>query len=246
MSVAVGVDFGGTSIKAALVNVANGALMSEVKSTPTPSGGAVGPSMAAIASLVESFDHPIGVAFPSVIRQGHTLTAANIGKEWINANALAELQALLKRPVRLLNDADAAGLAEFHYGAGRDTHGSVLMLTFGTGIGSALFIDGKLWPNTELGHLNIDGQGAEVQASAKARTRDHLDFEQWAQRVDRVISEYHRLLWPDYIIVGGGVSEHFEQFAPLLKTPVSILPASLRQDAGIVGAAFSVIHVPQP
>jgi len=235
----VGVDFGGSSIKAARINVDNGSLVSEVRSVPTPNAGALKPSLEAIVEVVGDWPDPIGVAFPSVIQHGRTLTAANIGQEWIGADALVLLTRLFMRPVALLNDADAAGLAEMKLGAGRGLTGTVLMLTFGTGIGSALFVNGVLWPNTELGHLEVDGQGAEVNASAKARARDELSFDAWAKRVDRVLAEYRKLLWPEVVIVGGGISEHFEKFAGHLSTQSRILPAQLRQDAGIVGAALA-------
>lgn len=244
MSQCVGVDFGGTSIKAALVDVSTGQLMSDVKSVPTPDGGRLVASIDAIAGLVEHWKAPVGVAFPSVVQQGKTLTAANISVEWLGADAKIMLEARLGRRVALLNDADAAGLAEFHFGAGQSRDGTVLMLTFGTGIGSALFVNGVLWPNTELGHLTVDGESAEKQASGKARTRDQLSFEQWSARVNRVLAEYQRLLWPDLVIVGGGISENFEKFAPLLTTPMRVIPATLRQDAGIVGAAWAALHVP--
>jgi polyphosphate glucokinase len=235
----VGVDFGGTSIKAALVDVSTGKLLSAINSVPTPVDAAPAPCLAAIQSLVSEWSAPVGVALPAVIRQGKTLTAANIDSAWLGFDAKAHLTQLLARPVVVLNDADAAGLAELHYGAANGRRGTVLMLTFGTGIGSALFVNGVLWPNTELGHLQLQDCSAEHLASGKARTRDGLSFAQWAQRVERVLAEYQKLLWPDVVIIGGGISEHFEQFASLLTTSVPIIPAKLRQDAGIVGAAWA-------
>ena len=239
MSVCIGIDFGGSSIKAARVNTADGTLLGQSRSVPTPKGGALQASLEAMRELVGDWPEPIGIAFPSVVLQGRTWTAANIGAEWIGADAASELKAVFNRPIALLNDADAAGLAEMRLGSGVGLTGAVLMLTFGTGIGSALFINGVLWPNTELGHLVVDGVGAEVNASAKARARDGLSFEQWAVRVDRVLAEYQKLLWPEVVIVGGGISEHFEQFSAHLKTRVTVIPAQLRQDAGIVGAALA-------
>jgi polyphosphate glucokinase len=241
MSLTLGIDLGGSAIKAGAVDTTAGEVIGELQSVPTPAGATLDATRAALASLVARFPEcrgPVGLAFPSVVKNGITYTAANVDREWIGADAAALLTAAAGRRGVVVNDADAAGVAEMRVGAGRGERGVVMMLTFGTGIGTALFVDGRLWPNTELGHLEIDGQEAEHRASARVRTAEHLDWPTWCARVNLVLARYHALLCPDLFIVGGGVSERWEEFAGLLRSPARIVPAKLRQTAGVVGAAL--------
>lgn len=182
---------------------------------------------------------PVGIAVPSVVRQGITHTAANIDAGWVRADARSALAREVGRPVVLLNDGDAAGLAEMRLGAGRGQHGTVLCLTFGTGIGSALFVNGQLMANTELGHLEIGGAEAEHIASGRARRERGLDWPAWSAEASRVLTAFHALLWPELIVLGGGLSDQWDQFGHLLQAPCTIVPAGCRQHAGVIGAALA-------
>jgi len=241
MSLTLGIDLGGSAIKAGAVDTTAGEVVGELQSVPTPAGATLEATRSALAGLIARFPEcrgPVGLAFPSVVKSGITYTAANIDRAWIGADAAALLTAAGGRAGLVVNDADAAGVAEMRVGAGRGERGVVMMLTFGTGIGSALFADGRLWPNTELGHLEVDGREAEHYASARVRTVEKLDWPAWCERVNVVLARYHALLWPDVFIIGGGVSERWEEFAGLLRSPARIVPAKLRQTAGVVGAAL--------
>jgi polyphosphate glucokinase len=182
---------------------------------------------------------PVGLAFPAVAKRGIAWTAANIDRRWIGTDAQALLEARLGRPVAFLNDADAAGVAEMTLGAGRGRDGTVMVLTFGTGIGTAIFVDGRLVPNTELGHLEVRGEEAEHRASARVKADRGLGWTEWAASVNEVLAAYHALLWPDVFIIGGGVTENWEHFGPLLASRAEIVPAHFRNDAGIIGAAMA-------
>jgi polyphosphate glucokinase len=173
------------------------------------------------------------------MKHGIAFTAANVDKGWIATDVDAGLTAHIPGAVTTLNDADAAGIAEVRYGAGKDVKGVVLLLTFGTGIGSALFLDGKLVPNTEFGHIQVDGEDGEKNASALAREREGLSYAEWAPQVDRYLHVLERSLWPDLIIVGGGVSKKADKWVPLLTTRSPVVAAQLQNDAGIVGAALA-------
>lgn len=239
----VGIDFGGSSIKAGAVDVAAGRVIGELVAVPTPSPSTPAAVATAIAQLAERLPDcrgPIGFAYPGVVRSNVAQTAANVDKGWMGTDGAALIRGATGRPGAFLNDADAAGLAEMRLGAGRDARGTTLMLTFGTGIGSALFVDGELWPNTELGHLELtSGRGeAEHHASARVRAALNLDFPAWVARVNDVLAEFDRLFWPELVIVGGGVSERWEEFGPLLKSHARLVPAQLRAQAGVVGAAY--------
>jgi polyphosphate glucokinase len=201
-----------------------------------------------VARIVGSFGwtDQIGVTFPGVMKHGVAFTAANVDKSWIGTDVDAGVAELIPGSVVTLNDADAAGLAEMRFGAGRDQAGVVLMLTFGTGIGSALFVDGHLVPNTEFGHIQVDGEDGERRASAAAREREDLDYPTWAQRVDRYLDVLESGLWPDLIIVGGGVSKKAHKWVPLLTTRTRVVPAQLQNDAGIVGAALAAYESREP
>jgi polyphosphate glucokinase len=238
----LGIDVGGSSVKAGLVDVERGSVHGVLISAPTPSPctpAALMPVLAALAGRLAGGRGRAGVAFPSVIKGGTAFTAANIDPSWIGTNGETLASEALGRPVLLLNDADAAGIAEMRFGSGQGCAGTVVMLTFGTGIGTALFTGGKLFPNTELGHLELRGMDAEKWASAQVRTVAGLDFPEWITRVNEYLDALHRLLWPDVFILGGAVSERFSEFAPLLRSAAEIRPARFANQAGVVGAALA-------
>jgi polyphosphate glucokinase len=196
-----------------------------------------------VAEIVRSFGDasgtaPVGVTFPAVIQHGVARTAANVHKSWIGTDVAALLGEALGRPARVVNDADAAGYAEVHFGAAKGVRGTVFMATLGTGIGSALIVDGTLVPNTELGHLELDGKDAEKRAADSIRDAEGLSWEQWAKRLTRYFSAIEALLWPDLIVVGGGVSKKAEKYLPLIKIRTPIVPSTLKNDGGIIGAAL--------
>jgi polyphosphate glucokinase len=240
-SLAVGVDVGGSSIKCALIDLTTGAFAGERFSTPTPAQDSTEALLAALASVVSNIpgDHAIGLAFPSVIRGGVVRTAANLNKAWIG-KPLAQLAAArLGRPVIAINDADAAGLAELHYGAARNVAGTVLLLTLGTGIGTALFINGELVPNTEFGHLQVAGREAEKRASGRAKVDAELSWDAWAGELNLVLNELHALLWPDLIVLCGGITEEPGKFMDKLHCEARLCIGAMRAEAGIVGAALA-------
>jgi len=226
------------------VNAGSGTVEGAVLRRPTPAGAAPVEVIDLLASLARELPSvgPVGIAFPAVTTQGRAWTAANIDARWIGADVQGLLSARIGRPVALLNDADAAGMAEMTLGAGRGRRGSVLVLTLGTGIGTAIFVDGQLLPNTELGHLDVRGMEAERRASAKVRTDRGLGWAQWAVAVNEVLAAYHALLWPDLFVIGGGVTENWEDFGPLLESRAEIVPAYFRNEAGIIGAAMAAVH----
>jgi polyphosphate glucokinase len=238
---AVGVDVGGSSIKCALIDLRTGAFAGERFSTPTPAHDSTDALLASLFSVVSNIpgEHPVGLAFPSVIRGGVVRTAANLNKAWIG-KPLAELAAQrLKRSVIAINDADAAGLAELQYGAACGVPGTVLLLTLGTGIGTALFVDGRLVPNTEFGHLQVAGREAEKRASGRAKIDAGLSWDAWAGELNQVLNELHALLWPDLIVLCGGITEEPEKFMDKLHCEARLCVGALRSEAGIVGAAFA-------
>ncbi|MBN9141896.1 MAG: ROK family protein [Micrococcales bacterium] len=242
-TLAVGIDIGGTGIKGALVDVGTGELVSERVKVATPDGGDPDAVLAAVAELVAGFGPdadgvPLGVCFPAIVRRGRTMSAANVSRRWIGLDAEALFEQTLHRGIHFVNDADAAGVGESRFGAARGTDGLVIMTTLGTGIGSAFLYDGVLVPNTELGHLEIDGVDAESRASYAAKERDELDWAPWAARLQRYYSRVEFLFSPELFIVGGGVSKHYEEFLPLLELETPIVPAVLRNNAGILGAAW--------
>jgi polyphosphate glucokinase len=244
-TLAIGVDVGGSSIKCALIDLQTGQFAGERFSTPTPAQGSTDALLDALASVVAKVPggHAVGLAFPSVIRAGTVRTAANLNKAWIG-QPLAQLAAKhLSRPVIAINDADAAGLAELQYGAARDVKGTVLLLTLGTGIGSALFVDGILVPNTELGHIQVEGREAEKRASGRAKVDANLSWDAWAGELNLVINELHALLWPDLIVLCGGITEEPEKFMGKLKCEARLCVGALRSEAGIVGAAWATTLV---
>jgi len=238
----IGIDFGGSGIKAAPVDLTVGdfATARERIETPQPSTPeAVAEVMAELVDRFPEATGPVGVTIPGVVRNGVVHSAANIDKGWIGTDADALLTKRLGRDVHVLNDADAAGVAEVAFGAGRDQHGLIMMLTFGTGIGSALFLDGVLIPNTELGHLELDGKDAEVRASDRAREVEEMSWEKWAGRVEAYLRHVEMLLSPRLFIIGGGVSKKSDRFFPLIDIRTPMVPATLLNNAGIIGAAVT-------
>ncbi len=238
---AFGIDIGGSGIKGAPVDLATGEFAGERVRIPTPEKSTPDAVAQVVAQVVASFDLPadvpVGVTFPAVVQHGVARSAANVDTSWIGTNIEEVVGEAVGRRVVAVNDADAAGYAEAMHGAARGSKGVVLMTTLGTGIGTAMVVDGVLVPNLELGHLEIDGHDAETRASDAARDREGLSWEQWAERLQRYYGVLEALLWPDLFVVGGGVSKHHEHFLPLLDLRTPIIPAQLRNKAGIVGAA---------
>ncbi|MFJ6674012.1 polyphosphate--glucose phosphotransferase [Actinosynnema sp. NPDC091369] len=239
-----GVDIGGSGIKGGLVDLEAGALDGERLRITTPQPSTPDSVADVVAEIVEKFnwDGPVGVTLPCVVKHGVAHSAANVDKAWIGTDAAALFAERLGRPtdqVVVLNDADAAGIAEMRFGSGVDRDGLVVLLTFGTGIGSALFLDGKLVPNTEFGHLEVDGHDAEKRAAASVKEDKGLTWAEWTPRVSRYINVLENLIWPDLVIAGGGVSKKAEKWLPLLEVRTEVVAAALKNDAGIVGAAVA-------
>jgi polyphosphate glucokinase len=239
----LGIDIGGSGIKGAPVDLATGQFAKDRLRCDTPrrsSPEAVADIVARIAAHFadDTGDSPIGVTLPAVVTNGVVRTAANIDPAWIGTDARDLLSHKLGRPVTVVNDADAAGVGELHFGAARDASGLVLMSTLGTGIGSALLFDGVLVPNSELGHLEIDGHEAEHRAASSVKDDEGLSWQQWAERLQRYYSHVEDLLWPDLIVVGGGVSKKADKFLPFLHLRTPIVAAQLRNSAGIIGVAW--------
>ncbi|WP_214410663.1 polyphosphate--glucose phosphotransferase [Sphaerisporangium fuscum] len=238
----LGIDIGGSGIKGAPVDTESGKLLDDRWRIPTPAPSTPEAVAAVVRELVDHFSWtgPVGVTFPGVVVDGVTRTAANVDRAWIGLDARKLFGEATGLEVTVLNDADAAGVAEATFGAGRGREGLVAMFTFGTGIGSALIIDGVLVPNTEFGHLEIDGHEAESRASDHAREAHDLSWEKWAHRVQKYLEHIQMLMSPSLIIVGGGVSKKADKFLPLVDlkgTPV--VPAALLNEAGIIGAALA-------
>ena len=241
---AFGIDIGGSGIKGALVDTTTGALLtSRVRyATPSPSTPDLVAEIVARIVSEAGWDGVIGATFPAVIKHGVALSAANVDPSWIGTDVDAVFTKATTGDVIVLNDADAAGIAEARFGAAKGVSGVVIMLTFGTGIGSALLVDGKLVPNTELGHLELDGYDAETRAAASVREKSGMSFKKWAQRVQRYMSHVERLFSPDLFVVGGGVSKEAQKWVPLLMLSAPVKPAQLLNNAGIVGAAVAAIE----
>lgn len=238
----LGIDIGGSGVKGAPVDTTAGELTAERFRLETPQPATPTAIAATVAEVTRHFGWtgPIGLTVPGVVKQGVVHTAANIDKAWIGTDAAALFGAATGQPCRVLNDADAAGIAEMRFGAGKGRTGVVVMITLGTGIGCAVFNDGVLLPNTELGHLEMNGHDAEHQASARLREEGELSWKKWAAKVDQYLDMLDHLLWPDLIIIGGGVSRKAEKFFPYLNTRAELVPAGLQNEAGIVGAALAV------
>lgn len=238
----IGIDVGGSSVKAGLVDLDAGRLVGDLNSAATPRPSTPAAMLEVFRELVGRFPpsgNSVGIAMPSVVKHGKIRTAANIDKGWIGVDGPALVEKPLGRPAVFLNDADAAGVAEVKWGAGRGIKGTVIMLTFGTGIGTAFFVDGILLPNSELGHMELRGREAEKWTSAHVRTAEKLDWGAWIERVNVYLAELHALFWPDLFILGGAVSERFAEFAPLLRSDARIEPAAFAGQAGVIGAALA-------
>ncbi len=236
----LGIDIGGSGIKGALVDVETGEMASERKRLLTPKGAKPADVAEVVSQVVTHFDYqgPVGCGFPAPIRSGVALTAANIDHSWIGMNTDQLFREATGQPVYTLNDADAAGIAEVNFGAGRELpRGVILVITLGTGIGTALFVDGHLLPNTELGHITVRGKDAEQRASDAARQRKDLSWQQYGKRLNEYLHEMYRLFFPGLVIIGGGISKNYEKFFPYLDINTKIVPAQLLNQAGIVGAA---------
>jgi polyphosphate glucokinase len=246
---AIGLDFGGSGIKGAVVDTGTGELIGERLRVPTPQPSVPREVVVVMAALVQKLEEPqpaaasvqfpVGVGIPAAIRNGETITAANIDRSWIGFPAERELGVALHRTVAIGNDADLAGLAEMRFGAGKGQAGVVMVLTVGTGVGSALFVDGCLVPNTELGHLELDGKDAEIRAAESARDRLKLNWKEWAAGFDAYLHMLERLFYPDLFILGGGASKRADNYLPYVtvKTPIAV--AAFRNNAGIVGGAIA-------
>lgn len=238
----LGIDIGGTGIKGALVDVETGQMAAERFRVPTPQPALPNSVADVVEQIAKNFQYsgPTGITFPAVVKKGVIYTAANVDESWIGSNAGELFSQHVNGPVTVVNDADAAGVAEMRFGAGKDRQGVVIMVTLGTGIGSAVFLDGKLLPNTEFGHLRIRGKDAEKRASEKVHEEKKLTWKQYAKRLSEFLNEMEKLFSPDLFIIGGGVSKKSDKFFPLLttKTEVIVVPAQMRNDAGIIGAAY--------
>ncbi|MFC4032685.1 polyphosphate--glucose phosphotransferase [Streptomyces polygonati] len=237
-----GVDIGGTGIKGAPVDLDSGTLSQERHKVLTPHPATPEAVIDGVHEVVSHFGYsgPLGVTFPGVVVDGVTRSAANVDPGWVGLDARQQISDRLGVPVVVLNDADAAGVAEMTFGAGRGRGGTIILLTLGTGIGSALFIDGRLVPNTELGHLELHGHDAEKKASVKAREDEDLSWEHWAHRLKKYLAHVEMLFSPDLFVLGGGISRKAEKFVPLIEgISAEIVPAELLNNAGIVGAAMA-------
>ena len=237
----LGIDVGGSGIKGAPVDTSTGDLLADRYRIKTPKGAKPEPVAKTVAKIASYFDWKgsIGIGFPAPIKGGVAMMAANISERWVGINADELFSKATGCPCTTLNDADAAGLAEMEFGAGRGQPGTVIVLTLGTGIGTAIFHRGELLPNAEFGHLEIKGKIAEARASDFARQRDNLSWKKYAKRLDRYLSVMEKLFWPDLFIVGGGISKEHESFLPLLTINTPVIPAQQFNEAGIIGAALA-------
>lgn len=237
----LGIDIGGSGMKGAIVDIEKGEFITERHRIETPQPSTPEAMAEVIKQLVEHFAYsgPIGCTFPGVVQHGVVHTAANVDKSWVEVSAEELFSKVTGQPVHILNDADAAGVAEMHFGVGRDRKGVVIMLTYGTGIGSAIFVDGYLLPNTEFGHMKIRGKDAEHRASARIREEEGLSWKRWSKRVTEFMQTMEFLFSPDLFIIGGGVSKKFDKYASYIDVKAEMVPAELRNDAGIIGAAMA-------
>ncbi|MCY4546483.1 MAG: ROK family protein [Gemmatimonadetes bacterium] len=237
----LGIDIGGSGIKGAPVCLESGKLETERFRIATPKPATPDKVIKTAAEIVRHFDleGPVGFGFPAVIKNGTVMTAANIDSSWIGVNAAERMAEATGRPVVLVNDADAAGMAEMRYGSGRGRDGVVVIATLGTGIGTSLFVDGKLVPSTEFGHIEMKGHVAEKYAADSVRKEKRLGWRAWGRRVNDYLCKLNELIRPDLIIVGGGASNKYEKFFPCFTVDTEVVPARLRNQAGIIGAALA-------
>jgi polyphosphate glucokinase len=235
-----GIDIGGSGVKGAHVDLETGALATDRHRIPTPRPATPDAVIAAVGEIIDhhGWAGPLGVTIPGVVIDGIVRSAANIDQGWVDFDAESAMTAAFNTPVSVVNDADAAGLAEVRYGTPGAQDGVILVLTFGTGIGSAIINDGVLVPNSEFGHLEFHGTSAEAYAAARLVKRENMDIEWWAERVDEFLQHMDVILSPKRVIFGGGISKRFEEFRHLLHTRAEVVPARLRNNAGIVGAAM--------
>lgn len=242
----LGIDIGGSGIKGAPVDLTTGEFVADRLRIPTPAKSTPENVAQVVKQIVDHFgdlaEGPVGITIPAVVTHGVTRSAANIDKSWIDCEAEKLFAETIGREVVLVNDADAAGICEVQYGAAKGHQGLVLMTTLGTGIGTALINQGVLVPNSELGHIEIDGVDAETRASSGVKDKEGLSYKQWIPRIQKYYETIERLLWPDLIVVGGGVSKDHEKFMPKLKLNAEIVPAHHRNKAGIIGAAWLAAH----
>jgi polyphosphate glucokinase len=236
----LGIDVGGSGIKGAPVDISTGKLLAERIRIKTPPKAEPEPVAQVVAEIADSFNWggPIGIGFPAPIKHGMVMMAANVSQKWVGLNADDLFSDATGSKCRVGNDADVAGFAEMKFGAGWGNIGTVIMITLGTGIGTAIFNNGHLLPNTEFGHLDMDGEDAEYRASDAARQRDDLSWKKYAKRLNAYLQQMEKLFWPDLFIIGGGISKQHEKFIPLLKLQCEVIPAQFQNEAGIVGAAL--------
>jgi len=239
---AIGIDIGGTGIKGGIVDLSTGDLVSDRIKLATPEGGKPDDILETTREVLgelagDAENVPVGVCFPAIIKNGRTMSAANVSKKWIGLDAERQFEDALGRDILFVNDADAAGYAETEFGAAKDVDGLVILTTLGTGIGSALIYDGVLVPNAELGHLEVDGHDAEKKAAYSAKERDDLSWQKWSKRLTKYYRTVEFLFSPDLFVVGGGVSKHWADFGDLIDIDTKIIPAQHRNNAGILGAA---------
>lgn len=243
----LGIDIGGSGIKGAIVDLQKGVLLTPRHRIPTPQPATPKAVAGVVKQLVDHFKWkgPVGCGFPAAINHGIARTAANVSNKWIGANVEQLFSEATGLPFKVLNDADAAALAEMRYGVGKGKKGVTFLITLGTGIGTAVFLDGKLLPNTELGHIHLPGQveDAERHAADSARKREDLSWAAWAHRLDKYLNYIHDLFFPDRFIIGGGASKKFHKFEDLLSVPVPISPCEMLNEAGIIGAALGAEHL---
>lgn len=240
----LGIDVGGSGIKGAIVDTSTGTLTAPRYRLKTPTGAEPEPVAQVISNVVTHFSWtgPVGVGFPSPIKQGIIKMAGNISQNWVGMNIDEFLSNATGCKVTAGNDADVAGLAEMKFGAGVGKMGTVILLTLGTGIGSAIFRDGILLPNTEFGHVEVDGHIAETKASDAARQREELSWKKYAKRLNRYMLEMQKLFWPDLFIIGGGISKEADKYLPLLMIETPVVTATFMNEAGIVGAALAAVE----
>ena len=240
----LGIDVGGSGIKGAPVDTETGQLLADRLRIKTPKKGEPEPVAEVVHQIAKYFNwkDPIGIGFPAPIKGGVALMAANISEKWVGTNADALFSKITGCDCTMINDADAAGLAEMTFGAGRGQPGTVIIVTLGTGIGSAIFHRGQLLPNTEFGHLEMDGEDAEFRASDAARQREGLSWNKYAKRLNKYLGKMEKLFWPNLFIIGGGISKESERFLPLLTIDTPVVPADLLNEAGIVGAALGTVR----
>ena len=236
----LGIDVGGSGIKGAPVNIRTGELLAERVRIKTPKKAEPGPVAKVAAEIAASFNWrgPIGIGFPAPIKHGVVMMAANISQKWVGMDADKLFTNITGNSCKVGNDADVAGFAEMKFGAGKGNSGTVIMITLGTGIGTAIFYNGHLLPNTEFGHLDMDGKDAEHRAADSVREQENLSWKKYAKRLNAYLKQMEKLFWPDLFIIGGGISKQHEKFIPLLELQSKVVPAQFQNEAGIVGAAL--------